>query len=90
MPIRGPTAISTASAARANSSNGRVHQGEAICASVMPSASHSRPGPEHKQPFLGQRRAAAHRGKPVRRLAARGSDTALALPSGSHTKLTHQ
>jgi hypothetical protein len=88
MPMRGPTTIGTSSS-RGISANGGVSSASPLCAPVMPSAAQRRPGPEHNsRSSLSPRR---------RRIAAMPSvgsmariSTALAEPSASQTKFTHQ
>ena len=88
MPIRTPATTSTVPS-RARSSNGASSSAQPFCACVMPSASVSRPGPEHKSrtSFVPRRRCIA--ASPSVGSSAR-IKTALALPAGSHTKFTHQ
>jgi hypothetical protein len=88
MPMRTPATTSTA-LSRANSSKGSSSSGSALCAAVIPSASQTRPGPEQRS-----RSSATPRRRRMPAIPMVGSiariNTALAEPSGSHTKFTHQ
>jgi len=76
-------------AIRACSANGGASSGSSLVLMVMPSASHSLPGPEHSAALVVQAAVAAPSGNAVGRL--QGADqTALAEPPFSQTKFTHQ
>jgi hypothetical protein len=88
MPIRTPLTIST-SAVRACSAIGGRSSGNSPCAIVMPSASHSLPGPEHSARWSEKPRRRRMAARPWVGSSARIS-TALAEPSSSQTKFMHQ
>ena len=88
MPMRMPVTIS-GFALRANSAIGGLSSGSSLWAMVMPIASQSFPGPEHSARSSCKPRRRRIAGIPWVGSIARIS-TALAEPTPSQTKLTHQ
>jgi hypothetical protein len=88
MPIRTPATIS-GFLARACSAIGGASSASPLCASVIPNASVSLPGPEHNMRSSSNPRRRRIADMPWVGSSARIS-TALAEPSFSQTKLTHQ